>query len=88
MLVALSAVVFALLRAGIQSSFFRFYFQAEDERGRQTVVRTSFWFTMGAATIALVVGLALAGPDLDGDLRDRASTRTSSAPRSSASGLR
>ena len=27
-LVALSAVVFALLRAGIQSSFFRFYFQA------------------------------------------------------------
>jgi O-antigen/teichoic acid export membrane protein len=61
-LVALSAVVFALLRAGIQSSFFRFYLQAEDDRGRQTVVRTSFWFTMGAATIALVVGLALAGP--------------------------
>jgi O-antigen/teichoic acid export membrane protein len=61
-LVALSAVVFALLRAGIQSSFFRFYFQAEDERGRQTVVRTSFWFTMGAATIALVVGLVLAAP--------------------------
>jgi O-antigen/teichoic acid export membrane protein len=61
-LVALSAVVFALLRAGIQSSFFRFYFQAEDERGRQTVVRTSFWFTMGAATAALVAGVALAGP--------------------------
>ena len=61
-LVALSAVVFALLRAGIQSSFFRFYFQAEDEQGRLTVVRTSFWFTMGAATIALAVGLVLAGP--------------------------
>ena len=61
-LVALSAVVFALLRAGIQSSFFRFYFQAEDERGRQTVIRTSFWFTMGTATVALVAGLALAGP--------------------------
>jgi O-antigen/teichoic acid export membrane protein len=61
-LVALSAVVFALLRAGIQSSFFRFYLQAEDDRARQTVVRTSFWFTMGAATVALVVGLALAGP--------------------------
>jgi O-antigen/teichoic acid export membrane protein len=61
-LVALSAVVFALLRAGIQSSFFRFYFQAEDERGRRTVVRTSFWFTMGAATLALGVGLALAAP--------------------------
>ena len=61
-LVALSAVLFALLRAGIQSSFFRFYFQADDERGRQAVVRTSFWFTMGAATLALAVGLALAGP--------------------------
>jgi O-antigen/teichoic acid export membrane protein len=61
-LVALSAVVFALLRAGIQSSFFRFYFQAEDEPGRQTVIRTSFWFTMGTATLALGAGLALAGP--------------------------
>ena len=61
-LVALSAVIFALLRAGIQSSFFRFYLQAEDERTRQTVVRTSFWFTLGTATIALVVGVALAGP--------------------------
>jgi O-antigen/teichoic acid export membrane protein len=61
-LIALSMVVFALLRAGIQSSFFRFYFQAEDERGQQTVVRTSFWFTLGAATIALIVGLALADP--------------------------
>ena len=55
-LVALTAVVFALLRAGIQSSFFRFYFNAEGERGRQTVVRTSFWFTLGTATIALVAG--------------------------------
>jgi len=61
-LVALAAVVFALLRAGIQSSFFRFYFQAEDEQSRQTVVRTSFWFTMGTSSIALVAGLLLAGP--------------------------
>ena len=61
-LVALSAVIFALLRAGIQSSFFRFYFQAEDDRGRLTVVRTSFWFTMGTATLALVAGVALAEP--------------------------
>ncbi len=61
-LVALSAVIFALLRAGIQSSFFRFYFQAEDDRGRLTVVRTSFWFTMGTATLALVGGVALAEP--------------------------
>ena len=59
-LVALTAVVFALLRAGIQSSFFRFYFNAEDERGRQTVVRTSFWFTMGTATLALAAGELLA----------------------------
>ena len=55
-LVALTAVIFALLRAGIQSSFFRFYFRAENDRERLTVVRTSFWFTMGAATIALAAG--------------------------------
>ncbi len=60
-LVALSAVIFALLRAGIQSSFFRFYFQADDERGRLTIVRTSFWFTMGTATLALAAGLVFAG---------------------------
>ena len=55
-LVALSAIIFALLRAGIQSSFFRFYFRAETDPERLTIVRTSFWFTMGAATIALVAG--------------------------------
>jgi O-antigen/teichoic acid export membrane protein len=60
-LVALTAVIFALLRAGIQSSFFRFYFQAEDDRAREKVVRTSFWFTMGTATAALIVGEILAG---------------------------
>ena len=59
-LVALSAVIFALLRAGIQSSFFRFYFHAETDSERLTVVRTSFWFTMGAATVALVAGELLA----------------------------
>ena len=61
-LVALTAVVFALLRAGIQSSFFRFYFNAEGERGRQTVVRTSYWFTMGTATLALIAGEIFAAP--------------------------
>jgi O-antigen/teichoic acid export membrane protein len=61
-LIALSAVTFALLRAGIQSSFFRFYFQADDERARLTIVRTAFWFTMGTATLALVAGVALAEP--------------------------
>src|SRR6187397_248459 len=55
-LVALTAIIFALLRAGIQSSFFRFYFRAETDADRLTIVRTSFWFTMGAATIALVAG--------------------------------
>ena len=61
-LVALSAVVFAILRAGIQSSFFRFYFQTDGERTRLTIVRTAFWFTMGTATLALVAGVSLAGP--------------------------
>jgi O-antigen/teichoic acid export membrane protein len=55
-LVALSAIIFALLRAGIQSSFFRFYFRAETDPERLTIVRTSFWFTMGAATITLIAG--------------------------------
>jgi O-antigen/teichoic acid export membrane protein len=55
-LVALTAIIFALLRAGIQSSFFRFYFRAETDSERLTIVRTSFWFTMGAATITLVAG--------------------------------
>jgi len=55
-LVALTAVIFALLRAGIQSSFFRFYFRAETDSERLTIVRTSFWFTMGASTIALIAG--------------------------------
>src|SRR4029450_951483 len=54
------AVIFALLRAGIQSSFFRFYFHADTDGERLTVVRTSFWFTMGAATIALAAGELLA----------------------------
>src|SRR5438128_8944996 len=61
-LVALSAVLFAMLRASIQSSFFRFYFDSTDERRRTLVVRTSFWFTMATATAALLAGLALAEP--------------------------
>ena len=73
-LVALSAVIFALLRAGIQSSFFRFYFDAEDDRRRLTVVRTSFWFTMGAATTALVAGARLRGADRPGSSTGRTST--------------
>lgn len=61
-LIALSAIVITLLRAAIQNSFFRFYFDAEDDQRRLTVVRTAFWFTMGTATFALVAGVALAEP--------------------------
>src|SRR5437588_7998807 len=61
-LVALSVVLVIVLRAGISMAFFRFYFDAEDERERVTVVRTSFWFTMTAATAGLVAGVVFAGP--------------------------
>src|ERR687887_498325 len=61
-LVALSAVLVTILRAGISSAFFRFYFDSTDAEHRRRVVRTSFWFTMTSATAGLVAGLALAGP--------------------------
>ena len=60
-LIALSVVLVIVLRAGISMAFFRFYFDAEDDRGRTRVVRTSFWFTMVSATTGLVIGWALAG---------------------------
>jgi O-antigen/teichoic acid export membrane protein len=61
-IVAFMAVLVIVLRLGIQSAFFRFYFDAEDEPHKLRVVRTSFWFTMGMATIGLVVGMLLADP--------------------------
>ncbi|MSO58508.1 MAG: hypothetical protein EXQ77_05650 [Thermoleophilia bacterium] len=61
-LVALTTIMGLLLRAGMASAFFRFYFDMTDDAGRRTVLRTSFWFTMGAATVGLAVLLALAGP--------------------------
>jgi O-antigen/teichoic acid export membrane protein len=61
-LLALAIVLVTVLRAGISMAFFRFYFDAEDERGRTTVVRTCFWYTMAAATAGLVVGFLLAEP--------------------------
>jgi O-antigen/teichoic acid export membrane protein len=61
-LLALAIVLVTVLRAGISMAFFRFYFDAEDERGRVTVVRTCFWYTMAAATAGLALGLALAEP--------------------------
>jgi O-antigen/teichoic acid export membrane protein len=59
-LIALSVVLVIVLRAGISMAFFRFYFDAEDDAGRTTVVRTSFWFTMASATTGLVLGWVFA----------------------------
>ena len=59
-LVALMAIFATILRLGIASAFFRFYFDSPDPAHRLRVVRTSFWFTMGMATIGLVVGMAIA----------------------------
>src|SRR2546425_6669242 len=59
-LIALTTVLVIVLRAGISSAFFRFYFDAKDEEGRTLVVRTSFWFTMVSATAGLVLGLVFA----------------------------
>jgi O-antigen/teichoic acid export membrane protein len=59
---ALSTVLVIVLRLGISSAFFRFYFDTKDEEQRTLVVRTSFWFTMVMATAGLVVGFVLATP--------------------------
>jgi len=60
-LIALTTVIGIVLRMGIHSAFFRFYFDSSDPGARRLVLRTSFWFTMGMATIGLVAGLALSG---------------------------
>jgi O-antigen/teichoic acid export membrane protein len=67
-IIAFVGVLVIVLRLGITSAFFRFYFDAESDAERTLVVRTSFWFTMGMATLGLAVGLALAGP-LSGALK-------------------
>jgi O-antigen/teichoic acid export membrane protein len=59
-LVAASTVLVIILRMGISSAFFRFYFDSEDPERRVVVVRTSFWFTMAMATLGLVLGLVFA----------------------------
>ena len=61
-LVALAAILATVLRLGIASAFFRFYFDSADTAHRLRVVRTSFWFTMTMATLGLVAGLTLAEP--------------------------
>ena len=59
-LIAGSAVLTIFLQAGINSAFFRFYFDSPDPEQRNRVVRTSFWFTMGGATVGLGLGLLFA----------------------------
>ncbi len=51
-----------ILRGGISSAFFRFYFDSTDAAQRRLVLRTSFWFTMGMATVGPVAGVLLAEP--------------------------
>ncbi len=59
-IIALTSVLAIVLRLGITSAFFRFYFDSEDEARRTLVVRTSFWFTMGMATLGLAIGFVYA----------------------------
>lgn len=61
-LIALVTVLAIVLRLGISSAFFRFYFDSEDPDSRRLVLRTSFWFTMAMASAGLAAGLVLAGP--------------------------
>jgi O-antigen/teichoic acid export membrane protein len=59
---ALTVVLVTILRGGISSAFFRFYFDSREPAHRLRIVRTSFWFTMGSATVGLAAGLLLAEP--------------------------
>src|ERR671938_2151410 len=61
-LIAATTVLVIVLRLGISSAFFRFYFDSPDPKRRVLVVRTSFWFTMTSATAGLAAGLILATP--------------------------
>ena len=60
LILATEAVMVILLRAGIQNAFLRFYYLTSDPIKRRTVVRTSFWYTMTAATVGLALGLIFA----------------------------
>jgi O-antigen/teichoic acid export membrane protein len=64
-LIGFSAVMVTILRGGISSAFFRFYFDSNEPARRLLVLRTSFWYTMATATIGLVVGALLAQPLAD-----------------------
>ncbi len=60
-LTSAAAVAVIVLRMGISTAFFRFYFDTKDPARRLVVVRTSFWFTMTMATVGLVLCLVFAG---------------------------
>src|SRR6266498_195245 len=60
-LTALTAILVTLLRLGISSAFFRFYFDSPEREDRLRVIRTSFWFTMTSATAGLLAGVFAAG---------------------------
>jgi O-antigen/teichoic acid export membrane protein len=64
-LTALTAVLVVVLRLGISSAFFRFYFDSTELAHRVRVVRTSFWFTMTSATLGLAAGWIAAQPIAD-----------------------
>ena len=68
----------SLLRLGISSAFFRFYFDSTDAAHRLLVVRTSFWFTMAMATLGLVAGV------LSSRSRSRTCSRLGRRPRGSS----
>jgi O-antigen/teichoic acid export membrane protein len=56
-LIALTTVLVITLRLGISNAFIRFYFDSPEPAERRRVLRTSFWFTMGMATLGLALGL-------------------------------
>jgi len=64
-LTALTAVLVVVLRLGISSAFFRFYFDSTELAHRVRVVRTSFWFTITSATLGLAAGSIAAQPIAD-----------------------
>src|ERR1700720_1940694 len=61
-IIALTSVLVIVLRLGITSAFFRFYFDSEDEARRPPVVRPSFWSTSTMAPAGLAIGWALSVP--------------------------
>jgi O-antigen/teichoic acid export membrane protein len=57
---AATAILAIAFQLGISSAFFRYYFDAKDHAEKLTVIRTSFWFTMGMSTLGLVLGVVFA----------------------------